>query len=64
MPEFIITTTYRTGYSEHRAGNDKRHTRAILGGLRGRYPGATFSVHRIGIAEDVTTEFAGKAQQR
>lgn len=57
MPEFIITIRYRSGRAEHRTGDDARHTRRILGGLKGRYPSATLSVNRVTGTEDVSADF-------
>lgn len=58
MPEFIIAITWSYGHTEHRCGNDTRHTKRIIAGLRGRYPSATIAVYRIGSTEDVSGDFA------
>jgi len=58
MPEFIIKIVHRYGGTEFRCGNDERHTRRVLAGLRGRYRNATLTVHRVGATEDVTADFA------
>jgi hypothetical protein len=57
VPEFIITMTTSYGYSGHRCANNERHARRVLGGLKGRYPSATFRVVRVTGTEDVTGDF-------
>lgn len=57
MPEFIIEIHWRYGDPEFRCGDDIRHTRKILAGLKGRYPGTPLTVRRIVGTEDVTAEF-------
>lgn len=61
MPEFIIAIAFPHGHTEHRCGDDQRHTKRIIAGLRGRYPRASISVHRIGSTEDVTSDFAKRS---
>jgi hypothetical protein len=61
MPEFIITISYPHGYTEHRCGHDTRHTKRVIAGFRGRYPSATYAVHRIGTTEDVSGDFAKRS---
>ena len=60
MPEFIIRIVWPYGSTEHRCGDDERHTRRILAGLKGRHPNATMTVHRVGSTEDVSDQFAKK----
>lgn len=61
MPEFIISISYPYGYTEHRCGDDTRHTKRVIAGLRGRYRSATIAVHRIGSTEDVSGDFAKRS---
>lgn len=61
MPDYLIRITYRNGHSEFRAGNDARHTRRILAGLKGRYPDDVLSVFSIVRTEDVTAFFVKEA---
>ncbi|MGW5637130.1 hypothetical protein [Streptomyces sp. NPDC003832] len=58
MPEFIISVTFSFGHTEHRCGNDDRHTRRVIAGLRGRYPRATIAVHSVIGTKNVTDDFA------
>jgi hypothetical protein len=57
MPEFIIERSTGYGYTEFRTAENERHARRILAGFKGRYPGSTLKVHRIGATWDVSADF-------
>lgn len=59
MPEYLVQVVTRRGWTEHRLGQDARHVRRMVAGIRGYYGRVNVTVKVLALADlvDVTADF-------